>query len=256
MNNLGALYHSGNGVVGSVSLAVGWFVRAVLAGNSSAVCNLGLCFEEGTGVAKDWAQAEQLYREAAEAGNTTALCSLGYLYTLQEQYEAAARAFVLAAEQGHEDGQRGLRRLLQGGRAMKHRKTGRARSNLRSEAIAHTSGSSASSADGGGDGGPEEGGGSRTGGLQLSATAGAGALPTTPGAQKEAAEAARVAAAAATAEAAAAAEVAEAAVARAARAEQEAAFRRPHRWYAYRWSTHRTRTLFEVVATPPEVSSG
>jgi TPR repeat protein len=88
MNNLGALYHSGNGVVGSVALAVGWFVRAVLAGNSSAVCNLGLCFEEGTGVAKDWAQAEQLYREAAEAGNTTALCSLGYLYTLQEQYEA------------------------------------------------------------------------------------------------------------------------------------------------------------------------
>lgn len=80
--------HSGNGVVGSVSLAVGWFVRAVLAGNSSAVCNLGLCFEEGTGVAKDWTQAEQLYREAAEAGNTTALCSLGYLYTLQEQYEA------------------------------------------------------------------------------------------------------------------------------------------------------------------------
>jgi TPR repeat protein len=80
--------HSGNGVVGSVSLAVGWFVRAVLAGNSSAVCNLGLCFEEGTGVTKDWAQAEQLYREAAEAGNTTALCSLGYLYTLQEQYEA------------------------------------------------------------------------------------------------------------------------------------------------------------------------
>jgi hypothetical protein len=45
----------------------------------------------------------------------TALCSLGYLYTLQEQFEAAARAFVLASEQGSEEAQRGLKRLLQVG---------------------------------------------------------------------------------------------------------------------------------------------
>lgn len=99
--------------MGSIPLAVGWFARAVLAGNSSALCNLGLCFEQGTGVRRDWVQAEQLYREAAEAGSTTALCSLGYLYAAQEQHEAAARAFVLAAEQGHDEGQKGLKRLLQ-----------------------------------------------------------------------------------------------------------------------------------------------
>ncbi|KAK3284154.1 hypothetical protein CYMTET_8177 [Cymbomonas tetramitiformis] len=116
MNNLAVLCHSegGTGLQQNVELAVGWFVRAVIAGHHAAICNLGMCFEEGSGVKQDWARAEQLYREAAIAGNVTALASLGFLCTLQEQYEGAARAFVLAAEQGNEEAAVGLRRLLQG----------------------------------------------------------------------------------------------------------------------------------------------
>jgi uncharacterized protein len=79
-NNIGTMYHSGQGVPQSDIIAAQWFTKSANGGNADAQYSLGLSYASGTGVDKDLAQAVVWYRRSANQGDPPAQAMLGLAY--------------------------------------------------------------------------------------------------------------------------------------------------------------------------------
>jgi TPR repeat protein len=79
-NNIGTMYHNGQGVPQSDAIADQWLTKAANGGNADAQYSLGLAYGSGAGVAQDLAQAAAWYRRSATQGNPAAQASLGVAY--------------------------------------------------------------------------------------------------------------------------------------------------------------------------------
>ena len=104
-NNLGYLYHNGEGVTQDFAEAVKWYRKAAEQGNADAQNNLGCLYHNGEGVTQDFAEAMKWYRKAAEHGNADAQNSLGIRYYngdgVKQDFAEAVKWWRKAAEQGH-----------------------------------------------------------------------------------------------------------------------------------------------------------
>ena len=76
-NNLGAMYHQGQGVAQDYAEAVKWFRLAAAQGLAAAQSWLGSMYEQGQGVAQDYAEAVKWFRLAAAQGDAAAQSNLG-----------------------------------------------------------------------------------------------------------------------------------------------------------------------------------
>lgn len=81
--------------------ALTFFQRAANGGNADAQNNLGVMYHYGEGVAKDFTKAAEWYRKATEKNHPKALYNLGILYQDKEDFASAVYWFGKAAEQGH-----------------------------------------------------------------------------------------------------------------------------------------------------------
>lgn len=81
--------------------ALTFFQRAANSGNADALNNLGVMYHYGEGVAKDFTKAAEWYRKAAEKSHVKALYNLGILYQDKEDFASAAYWYGKAVEQGH-----------------------------------------------------------------------------------------------------------------------------------------------------------
>ena len=73
MNNLGLLYHNGQGVAQDYAKAREWYEKAADKGDASAMTNLGVLYHNGQGVAQDYAKAREWYEKAADKGDASAM---------------------------------------------------------------------------------------------------------------------------------------------------------------------------------------
>ena len=81
--------------------ALTFFQRAADGGNADALNNLGVMYHYGEGVTKDYTKAAELYRKAAEKNHAKALYNLGILYQDKDDFASAAYWYGKAVEQGH-----------------------------------------------------------------------------------------------------------------------------------------------------------
>jgi TPR repeat protein len=87
-NDLGTMYHAGEGVVQDYEMARKWFEFAYLDGEIQAARNLGIIYEFGQGVERNRIEAVNWYRKAAEGGNAQAQARLEEIdYEMLEQRE-------------------------------------------------------------------------------------------------------------------------------------------------------------------------
>ena len=63
-------------------LALQWFKRAALLGDTDAAYNAGVMYLNGRGVAQDDAEAAKWFRMSAEGGDTQAQMILGLMYEI------------------------------------------------------------------------------------------------------------------------------------------------------------------------------
>ena len=108
-HNLGVAYRDGEGVVQNHEEAVQWFLMAAEQGVAGAQSNLGVAYHQGQGIAQDFEEAVQWYRMAAEQGDAQAQSNLGLLYHqgqgVAQDFEEAVRWYRMAAEKGHTEAQ-------------------------------------------------------------------------------------------------------------------------------------------------------
>ena len=79
-NNLGAMYHNGQGVAKNDKQAVAWFQKAANHGDAAGQHNLGEMYEKGQGIAQNYQQALAWYQKAANQGVAQAQNNLGAMY--------------------------------------------------------------------------------------------------------------------------------------------------------------------------------
>jgi len=119
MNNLGALYAAGQGVVRDFKQARFWWDKSASSGDSHAMFNIGFSYERGLGVVKDYQQARKWYDKAADAGHAGAMNNLGLLYTrgqgVGRDYQWARTWFERAAIAGSAEGMGNLGSLYESG---------------------------------------------------------------------------------------------------------------------------------------------
>ncbi len=72
MNNLGAVYEFGTGVVGDATEAVHWYQAAAEAGDATAMLNLGLAYLDGRGVQASAQEGQRWIQESARKGSQSA----------------------------------------------------------------------------------------------------------------------------------------------------------------------------------------
>lgn len=125
MNQLGAIYYTGNGAERDFDAAHYWWSRGALMGNPKAIANLGVCYQFGRGAKCDSVEAMRLYISAIAAGQTellkqrsnnvasnpfdamlTATCQLKGVGTQADPVKAI-ESYVAAAKLGSVDGMRG-----------------------------------------------------------------------------------------------------------------------------------------------------
>jgi TPR repeat protein len=69
MNDLGSLYHNGQGVPQDYAKAREWYEKAAAKDFALAMYNLGVLYENGYGVAQDYAKAREWFEKGAAQGN-------------------------------------------------------------------------------------------------------------------------------------------------------------------------------------------
>lgn len=118
-NNLGYLYHNGEGVTQDFAEAMKWYRKAAEHGNADAQNSLGIRYYNGDGVKQDFAEAVKWWRKAAEQGHINAQFNLACAYykgqgVLQNVAESI-KWLRKAAEQGHAGAQCNLGGLYYNG---------------------------------------------------------------------------------------------------------------------------------------------
>lgn len=111
-NILGRMYMQGHGVERDMTEAATWLRRAADQGLAEAQNTLATLYVEGAGVPKDQAKALGLYEKAARQGHALAMVNTGTFYAINKR--DFIRAYMwdfLAAEHGHEVGERDIKTL-------------------------------------------------------------------------------------------------------------------------------------------------
>jgi TPR repeat protein len=84
-----------------------WFRKAAEQGVAEAQNDLGAMYHQGQGVPQDYAEAMKWFRKAAEQGQADAQSNLGVMYVagqgVPQDYVQAYLWFILAAAQGNEN---------------------------------------------------------------------------------------------------------------------------------------------------------
>jgi hypothetical protein len=92
---LGALYQMGQGIQQDSEKAMMWLQKARHSGDYKANIRLGYIYLDGTGTTKiDISKAIEYFYEAAIHGNTDAQYNLALIYSKEEEYTNAAKAFI------------------------------------------------------------------------------------------------------------------------------------------------------------------
>ena len=122
MNDIGLMYHNGQGVTKNEVESAKWYRKAAELGNAWGQNNLGSKYRDGEGVEKDYAEAVKWYRKAAEQGHAGGQLNLGYMYEMgygvTKDYAEAVKWYRKAAEQGHATAQYNLGLCYQYGRGV------------------------------------------------------------------------------------------------------------------------------------------
>ena len=104
LDNLGIMFHEGQGVPQNFAEALSLFHRAALKGLPDAQLHLARMYDFGEGVASDLSESVRWYRMAAEHGNVQAQRNLGIMYQqgqgLPVNLATALHWLTLAANQG------------------------------------------------------------------------------------------------------------------------------------------------------------
>ena len=79
-NNLGVMYHKGNGVLQDYKTALKWYRLSAEQGDDYAQNTLGDMYDKGQGVLQDYKTAVKWFRLSAEQGNAGAQYNLGGMY--------------------------------------------------------------------------------------------------------------------------------------------------------------------------------
>lgn len=112
INNLGAMYLSGEGVAKDPAESARLYRKAADAGYAPAETNLAGMYRTGLGVQKDVDRALRLLRKSADAGYTEAYRALGDMYLggegVPQNDTEAMRLYRLAADAGDAEGQYSL----------------------------------------------------------------------------------------------------------------------------------------------------
>ena len=90
--NLGALYHTGDGVFRRISpRRAAWYEKAAVQGDATAQCSLGGLYHDGEGGTRDAIKAREWYEKAAAQGDPDAQYNLGVLYDSRRRRCAGLR---------------------------------------------------------------------------------------------------------------------------------------------------------------------
>jgi TPR repeat protein len=115
MNNLGALFASGQGVPQDYAKARELYEKAAAKDNAYAMSNLGALFANGQGVPQDFDKAREWFEKAAAKDNAKAMYWLGVFYEngygVTQDFDKARERYEKAAAQGNTDAQMGLEEL-------------------------------------------------------------------------------------------------------------------------------------------------
>jgi TPR repeat protein len=79
-NNLGVMYHNGEGVIKNYKVAKEWYMKAANQGDAEAQHNLGYMYSNGEGVVEDYKVAKEWYTKAAIQGHAPSQYNLGVMY--------------------------------------------------------------------------------------------------------------------------------------------------------------------------------
>ncbi len=105
MNNIGHMYHFGQGVARDYEEAMNWYRKAAKKGYVAAMNSIGHMYHYREGVDQDYKEAMNWYRKAAKKGDVAAMNNIGYMYEhgqgVEEDYEEAMKWYEKAAEKGH-----------------------------------------------------------------------------------------------------------------------------------------------------------
>ena len=124
VNRLGSMFYLGKGAARDVSAALTLYQRASRSGHAAAMNNLGICLEErareastsGRGNAEALQTASlKVFAAASAKGNVPAHNNLGYAHICSHDYDAAERAFRLAADRGSPDALYNLAKMAEHG---------------------------------------------------------------------------------------------------------------------------------------------
>ena len=111
-NNLGLIYHNGQGVAQDYKEAVKWYRLAANQGDAESQTKLGIMYSQGLGVTQDYKKAFSWYQKAAEQGNVQGQFVLGNMYAHNEgAKQDFIRAYMwssLAALGGYADAEKNL----------------------------------------------------------------------------------------------------------------------------------------------------
>jgi TPR repeat protein len=100
-NNLGVMYHNGEGVERDYNKAIYWYQRAAEHGHKVAQCNLGVIYRNTPAIEKDYKKAFFWFSESAKQGYRDAQLNLGVMYKygeyVEQDYKKATHWFSEAA---------------------------------------------------------------------------------------------------------------------------------------------------------------
>ena len=82
-----------------------WYTKAAEKGHRIAQYNLGVMYDEGNFFRQDITEAMNWYKKSADQGWPQAQFNLGVHYDNKGQYQASAKYYTLAAQQGYLDAQ-------------------------------------------------------------------------------------------------------------------------------------------------------
>jgi TPR repeat protein len=80
MNDLGVMYSNGVFVKEDPAKALGWFEKAIEAGNSFGLTEAGVMYFNGRGAPRDYSAAAQYFQQAADLGDGYSLKFLAIMY--------------------------------------------------------------------------------------------------------------------------------------------------------------------------------
>jgi len=100
-NNLGVMYHNGEGVERDYNKAIYWYLRAAEHGHKVAQNNLGVIYRNTPAIEQDYKKAFFWFSESAKQGYRDAQLNLGVMYRygegIKKDYKKAFRYFSMAS---------------------------------------------------------------------------------------------------------------------------------------------------------------